>query len=141
MRREKLQARSRSIKTLDYAMSGTIGTPMCEAFIKASGLKTLFSAFMGKGSKKHKSNTASPASEDTSHTLGIISSLFSNIPSESPERIRLLAKFVEGNYEKADKLLEIRDGARNRLKPMEAQIEQMKKVCGSCPLLEICYIM
>ena len=46
--REKLQSRSRAIKILDYAMSGAAGSTVCEAFIEALGLKTLFSAFMGK---------------------------------------------------------------------------------------------
>ena len=46
--REKLQCRSRSIKVLDYAMSGAAGSPVCESFIEALGLKTLFSALMGK---------------------------------------------------------------------------------------------
>ena len=46
--REKLQCRSRSIKVLDYAMSGVAGSPVCESFIEALGLKTLFSALMGK---------------------------------------------------------------------------------------------
>lgn len=46
--RERLQSRSRSIKTLDYAMSGPTGSASCEAFIEALGLKTLFAAFMGK---------------------------------------------------------------------------------------------
>jgi len=126
MMKEKLQSRSRSIKTLDYAMSGTSGTAACEAFVGALGLKTLFSALMGKISKKQKPSTAPPASEDTSHILGIISSLFSNLPSESPARIRLLAKFVENNYEKVDKLLDVRDGARSRLQAVESQIEKEK---------------
>ncbi|KAJ7700142.1 Catenin-beta-like protein [Mycena rosella] len=125
--KEKLQSRSRAIKTLDYAMSGTSGTASCEAFVEALGLKTLFSAFMGKTSKKQKSNAPPPASEDTSHILGILSSLFSNIPSESPARTRLLTKFVEGNYEKVDKLLEIRDNATNRLKLADSEIEAEKK--------------
>ncbi|KAJ7276448.1 Catenin-beta-like protein [Mycena haematopus] len=125
--KEKLQARSRAIKTLDYAMSGSSGTASCEAFVEALGLKTLFSAFMGKTSKKQKTGPAPPASEDTSHILGILSSLFSNIPSESPARIRLLAKFVEGTYEKVDKLLEIRDNATSRLKAADAEIEAEKK--------------
>lgn len=79
-------------------------------------------------SKKQKSGAAPPASEDTSHILGILSSLFSNIPSASPARIRLLAKFVEGTYEKVDKLLEIRDNANSRLKAVDAEIEAEKKV-------------
>lgn len=46
--REKKQSRSRSIKVLDYAMSGPAGTACCETFVDALGLKTLFSTFMGK---------------------------------------------------------------------------------------------
>ncbi|KAJ7771414.1 Catenin-beta-like protein [Mycena maculata] len=127
MMKERLQSRSRAIKTLDYAMSGTSGTASCEAFVEALGLKTLFSAFMGKTSKKQKSIAPPPASEDTSHILGILSSLFSNIPSDSPARLRLLSKFVEGTYEKVDKLLEIRDNASTRLKLADAEIEAEKK--------------
>ncbi|KAH9951592.1 Catenin-beta-like protein [Amylocystis lapponica] len=127
MMRTKMQSRSRSIKVLDYAMSGAAGTTACETFVDASGLKTLFSTFMGKPPKRQKAQATSPALEDTSHTLGIISSLFSNIPSDSPPRIRLLAKFVDHNYEKVDKLLEVRDAAQGRLKTVEKEIEDEKK--------------
>jgi hypothetical protein len=78
--------------------------------------------------KKHKTGTVPPTSEDTSHILGIFSSLFSNLASDSPARIRLLAKFVENNYEKVDKLLEIRDNAQNLLRVVDAEIEEEKKV-------------
>lgn len=43
-----MEARSRAIKVLDYAMSGTAGTAACETFVDALGLKSLFSTFMGK---------------------------------------------------------------------------------------------
>lgn len=46
--REKMQSRSRSIKTLDHAMSEQAGTESCETFVEAMGLKYLFSALMGK---------------------------------------------------------------------------------------------
>lgn len=69
-----------------------------------------------------------PASEDVSHTLGIVSSLFSNLPSDSSARIRLLTKFVENNYEKAEKLLEIRDSAQGRLKMIDKDIDTERKV-------------
>lgn len=71
----------------------------------------------------------SSASEDTSHVLGILSSLFTNLDSESPARVRLLTKFVEGNYEKVDKLLEIREGAQGRLKGVDTDIDRERKVC------------
>ncbi|KAI0081766.1 DUF1716-domain-containing protein [Panus rudis PR-1116 ss-1] len=121
MMKEKMQSRSRSIKVLDFAMSGPAGTAACETFVEALGLKNLFSTFMGKAKKK------ATAPEDTSHTLGIVSSLFTNLASDSPARIRLLAKFVENNYEKVDKLLEIRDAASGRLKETDADIEKEKK--------------
>ena len=62
--------------------------------------------------------------------LGVMASLLSNIASDSTSRIRFLAKFVEGGYEKADKLLEIRDNAHTRLKATDAAIETEKKVEG-----------
>ncbi|THH32917.1 hypothetical protein EUX98_g1307 [Antrodiella citrinella] len=127
MMKEKMQSRSRSIKVLDYALSGAAGTPACETFVEALGLKVLFSTFMGKQNKKQKGGVTSTASEDTSHTLGIVSSLFTNLASDSPARIRLLAKFVESNYEKVDKLLEIRDAAQGRLTAVEKEIEVEKK--------------
>ncbi len=46
--RDKMQARSRAVKTLDHAMSGHAGTEACNVFVEASGLKYLFNAFMGK---------------------------------------------------------------------------------------------
>ncbi|EMD40739.1 hypothetical protein CERSUDRAFT_45089 [Gelatoporia subvermispora B] len=138
MMKDKMQARSRSIKVLDYAMSGSSGTSSCETFVEALGLKYLFSTFMGKylwdiasdhiacQQQKLKGH-AVPASEDTSHTLGIVSSLFTNLPSDSPARIRLLAKFVENSYEKVDKLLEIRDAAQSRLNAVNREIENEEK--------------
>jgi len=112
-------------------MSGPSGSTACETFVDALGLKSLFTTFMGKASKKNKAIDA-PASEETSHTLSIVSSLFTNLSSESPARIRLLAKFVENNYEKVDKLLEIRESAQRRLADTEADIEQETKVPTSC---------
>jgi len=46
--REKKQSRSRSVKVIDHALSGAGGVANCEAFVEASGLKTLFPALMGK---------------------------------------------------------------------------------------------
>lgn len=73
-------------------------------------------------------NVDLPHSEDIGHILGIVSSLLTNLALDSTHRIRLLAKFVEGDYEKVDKLLEIRDGARKRLRNTEKELEQEKQV-------------
>jgi len=126
MMKEKKLARSGAIKALDYAMSGPSGSAACETFVDALGLKSLFTTFMGKASKKNKGIDV-PASEETSHTLSIVSSLFTNLSSESPARIRLLAKFVENNYEKVDKVIEIRETAQRRLTDTDADIEREKR--------------
>lgn len=47
MMKEKKLARTRAIKTLDHALGGRDGIPLCEKFVELLGLKTLFSAFMG----------------------------------------------------------------------------------------------
>jgi beta-catenin-like protein 1 len=77
--------------------------------------------------KKQKGVAQSSAPEDTMHTLGILSSLFTNLPSDSPARIRLLAKFVENNYEKTDKLLDIHTSAQTRLTVMDGEIDAEKE--------------
>ncbi|KZT62220.1 DUF1716-domain-containing protein [Calocera cornea HHB12733] len=125
MMKEKKVTHSRSIKVLDHALSGPAGTAGCEMFVDALGLKTLFSAFMGKGEKKKKA--AASAGEDIAHILGIISSLFTNLASDSPARIRLLAKWVESDYEKVARLSEIRAHAQARLEVAEREIEQEKE--------------
>lgn len=125
-----MQARSRTIKTLDYALSGRTGADACETFVAASGLKHLSSALLGKVAKKAKDKAAAAVSavEDTSHALGITASLFTNLATDSPSRVRVLAKFVEGTYEKTDKLLDLRSTAAARLATVEREIAQERKV-------------
>ena len=125
-----MQARSRSVKTLDHALSGRTGADACETFVAASGLKHLSSALLGKVAKKAKDKAAATASaaEDTSHALGITASLFTNLATDSPSRVRVLAKFVEGTYEKTDKLLDLRATAAARLATADREIAQEKKV-------------
>ncbi|KAL1699006.1 Catenin-beta-like protein [Schizophyllum commune] len=125
MVKDKKQSHTLAIKTLDFALSGPAGAPACTTLIEDGGLKGLFSAFMGKTKKKHTAAEA-PLPQDTAHVLGVLNSLFTHIPSETPARIRLLAKFVEGEYEKADRLLDIRDGARARLRATEKEIDAEK---------------
>jgi len=57
-----------------------------------------------------------------------MSSLLTNLASDSAARVRLLAKFVENDYEKVEKLLEIRDNACTRLKAIDSVIDAEKKV-------------
>ncbi|KAI5475947.1 beta-catenin-like protein 1 [Pseudohyphozyma bogoriensis] len=114
MLKEKKLSRTRAIKTLDYALQGPAGIPLCEKFVEMLGLKTLFSAFMGKNAGK-KAKGAITTHEDNEHVLSIVSSLLTSLASDSPSRLRLLAKFVEADYEKVDRLLELREDVEARV--------------------------
>ncbi|BEI93913.1 uncharacterized protein CcaverHIS019_0603720 [Cutaneotrichosporon cavernicola] len=110
----------RALKVLDYALQSEAGSNSCERFVEMLGLKTLFSLFMGKADKKKRQ--ASPNFEDDERILRIVATLFSNLPSDSSPRLRLVAKFVEANYEKVDRLLELRELAQTKLRIVERQI-------------------
>lgn len=98
MLREAKFSKPRALKVLDHALSGSSGQPVAEKFIDAAGLKPLFSTFAKKNLE----------AADTEHILGIFSALLRLLPGESSHRIRLLAKFVEKEYEKLDKLVKLR---------------------------------
>ncbi|CEH12362.1 Uncharacterized conserved protein [Ceraceosorus bombacis] len=116
--KEKRPTRLRAIKVLDYALSGTAGAKACETFVESMGLAPLFSMLMGRGFKKANAPTAS----DEEHMLGVVVSLFNNLASDSQPRIRLLAKFVEDEYAKVDRLLEMSDACSARLKGIDKEI-------------------
>lgn len=48
MLKAKNLSRPRAIKTLDHALQGREGAPLCERFVESLGLKTLFAVFMGR---------------------------------------------------------------------------------------------
>ncbi|CEQ39227.1 SPOSA6832_00757 [Sporobolomyces salmonicolor] len=109
-------ARTRALKCLSHALQSQKGAELCERFVECLGLKTLFATFMGKGgSSKKKSSAPSTSPETTEHVLSILSSLFTSLPSDSQPRTRLLAKFVENDYEKLDRLAEVREELEARI--------------------------
>ncbi|TIA84981.1 hypothetical protein E3P99_04097 [Wallemia hederae] len=123
---ERLISRTRAIKTLDHAMSGPEGSLNSESFIDANGLTVLFGAFMNKFPQKKNALGAVSIQEQEEHILGIMVSLFSNLGSDTPGRVRLLTKFVENDYEKVDRLLDIRENASNRVKVRIEQDSQLE---------------
>jgi beta-catenin-like protein 1 len=86
-----------ALRLLDHAAGGPAGVGVCQKLVEEGGLKTTFTMFM----KKHDHQT-------TEHLLGIFASMLRLLPADSAERIRTLAKFVEKNYEKTEKLVKLR---------------------------------
>jgi cyclopropane fatty-acyl-phospholipid synthase-like methyltransferase len=59
--------------------------------------------------------------------LGIFASLLRLLPGGSAPRIRALAKFMEKDYEKIEKLIKLRRDYASRVTPVEQAIEKERK--------------
>lgn len=101
-----------AIRALDFAMTNY--SPACERFVDVMGLKTAFPAFMGKvpmNKNKKKQNKE----ELEERLISLVASLFGGI-SRGSRRDRLLSKFVENEFEKIDRLMELYMRYSNRVK-------------------------
>ncbi|KAF8544332.1 Catenin-beta-like protein [Trichophaea hybrida] len=116
MLREGKMSKARALRLLDHAVSSVQDVSVAIQVVEAAGLKTLFGMFM----KKQDSRTIE-------HLLGIFASLLRLLPSDSAPRIRTLGKFVENDYAKIVRLLQIRHDYATRLDKVEKEIDEQKK--------------
>jgi beta-catenin-like protein 1 len=116
MLREGKMTKPRSLRVLDHATAGATGGEVCMKLVEKQGLKTVFGMFM----KKQDNAT-------TEHLLGVFASMLRTLPGDSAERIRLLAKFMERDYEKISKLVDIRRHYATKLRGIEEQIRKERK--------------
>jgi len=121
MIKRKRYAKIGSIKTLDFALTKCL--PNCEKFIDGSGLKTLFSVFMGKGLKKKAFKKETTKIEE--HVISVISQLFMNVADV--RYYRLLKKFQENDYEKVERLVELFEEYYRKLEDAERRFQAEKK--------------
>ncbi|KXJ92119.1 DUF1716 domain-containing protein [Microdochium bolleyi] len=112
MLKEGKRSKTAALRLLDHAAGGSTGLGVCQKLVEAGGLKTIFTMFMKK----------SLDSQAAEHLVGMLASLLRLLPAESPERIRTLAKFVEKDYEKTIKLVQLRRTYAARLAPIEQSI-------------------
>ncbi|CAL5869247.1 uncharacterized protein PFLUO_LOCUS3475 [Penicillium psychrofluorescens] len=116
MLKEGKFSKPRALRVLDHAFGGVGGAPACEKLVEAAGLRTVFGMFMKK-----------QESQNIEHFLGIFASLLRLLPGGSAARIRTLAKFMEKDYEKIDKLIKLRREYAARVAPVEQAIEKERK--------------
>ncbi|KAF2751370.1 MFS general substrate transporter [Sporormia fimetaria CBS 119925] len=133
MVRDGKTSKSRALKVLDHACgyaeptaadesaNGTAinqAAAVCEKVVEARGLKPIFSTFMK--TKKHDAET-------TEHILGIFASMLRSLPADTDARLRVLAKFLEKDYEKITKLVALRREYASRVAAFDAKIAAQKK--------------
>ncbi|KAF2667136.1 DUF1716 domain protein [Microthyrium microscopicum] len=102
----------------DHAASGAGSLEVCERIVEAQGLKALFGPFM---------KTPVTDTRILPHLLSAFAGLLRALPGDSAERIRLLAKFVEKDYEKIARLVEVRSGLAPKLRLVAEQITAERK--------------
>lgn len=135
--RDGKTGKSRALKVLDHACDHAEAAPestadaesatdtekgdsvpphisICERFVEARGLKPLFSTFM---------KTKRPDPTQTEHILGLFSSLLRSLPGNSDSRFRLLAKFLESDFAKINKLITLRREYVSRLSAFDKSLE------------------
>lgn len=122
MLKEGKLSKGASLRLLDHAVGGRAGGQVCLKIVEAGGLKNVFTLFM----KKKLDNRIAE------HLVGIFGSMLRRIPSGSDERVRLLAKFVEKDYEKTEKLVKIRRECIQRIEAVDASLrdEQLRLPAG-----------
>lgn len=116
MLKEGKFSKPRALRVLDHALGGPGGAPACERLVEAAGLRTVFGMFMKKQEL-----------QNIEHLLGIFASLLRLLPGGSAARIRTLAKFMEKDYEKIEKLIKLRREYASRVSPVEQVIDKERK--------------
>jgi len=117
---EGKMSRPRALRLLDHALSGPDGGACCERLVEAAGLKITFGLFMKKQDK-----------EPLEHILGILSSMLRSLPEDSAPRIRLLAKFVEKDYQALNRLVQIRRDYVAKVRVVDEQPKDERAVSGA----------
>jgi beta-catenin-like protein 1 len=121
---ERRRSKMKAFKVLDHAL---VTSATCTRYIEISGLSGLFTSFMLKGSKKYKK--AYPdysVKEEQEHIVSIIFSILKHVDDQDLIQ-RLLAKFVENEYEKLVRLLDIFDEYQKKTLEAEAQLAEASK--------------
>ena len=117
-------ARAAALKVLDFSV--TQCPAACERFVDVLGLKTAFSAFMGKGKGKKGKGAARreevPEEEEEDRVASLVANLFAGL-SPGSRWDRLAAKFVENEHEKVDRLIELFVKNRERIARAERRME------------------
>ncbi|CAA0381125.1 unnamed protein product [Arabidopsis thaliana] len=132
--KQKKYAYGSAIRALDFAMTNY--PPACERFVDVMGLKTAFAAFMGKAinacvvdqshiplNKRIKRERYKEELEE--RVISLIASLFAGILRGS-RRDRLLSKFVENEFEKIDRLMELYLRYSDRVRSEAERLDQLE---------------
>ncbi|KAF0316664.1 Beta-catenin-like protein 1-like protein [Colletotrichum sp. SAR11_59] len=114
MLKEGKMSKQPSMRLLVHSVSGDMSGEVCRKIVEAGGLKILFTLF--------KKTTQQRMVME--RLFDIFRSLLRFLPANSAERIRTLAKFVEREYEKLDRLYDCRRTYKSMLDLADQEIQK-----------------
>lgn len=117
--KQKRRVRTGALKALDFALVRCL--PACERLVDVQGLRTLFPLFMGKHKLKRPAGEEGEEQEEEEHCVSLITNLLLGLQRGS-RRDRVAAKFVENEFEKCDRLMEIYLRLVDRVREEEADV-------------------
>ncbi|GFR50058.1 hypothetical protein Agub_g12199, partial [Astrephomene gubernaculifera] len=126
MLQSRRQCRYGALKCLDYA--ATRFPPPAEKLVDLGGLKQLFGLFMGKAKVKGPMGEHDVDAEVEERCVSLLASMLSQLPGGGgggrggSRRERLLAKFVEAEWEKTDRLMELMFRYQARVRAEEKRL-------------------
>ncbi|GLI67804.1 hypothetical protein VaNZ11_012092 [Volvox africanus] len=123
MLQSRRQCRYGALKCLDYATT-RFAVP-AEKLVDLGGLKQLFGLFMGKSKVKGPTGEHDVDGEVEERCVSLVSNLVTQLPTAGrgiSRRERLLAKFVENEFEKTDRLMELLFRYQGRVRAEERRL-------------------
>lgn len=117
MMREKVFAATLALKLVDHSLRHC--PENCQIFVEKLGLKVLFAIFMKKGAKTKKQSEAKEVEE---HVTSIVQSLCRYCTGTPVARV--LNKFVESNFEKLERLLEMHEEYHRSVQEADQERDQ-----------------
>ena len=106
-----------ALKVLDHAMCNYEGRDNCVKFVEVYGLRSLFPAFMKPPKKSTKVGGGEKEHEE--HVCSVVVSLFKHV--QGAQYDRLVNKFVENDFEKVDRLIELHFKYQRRVRESNRQ--------------------
>ncbi|KAF2346728.1 Beta-catenin-like protein 1 N-terminal, partial [Trinorchestia longiramus] len=122
MLREKKLSRNGALRVLDHALTGPEGADCCNKFVDILGLRTIFPLFIKTPSKHGKKGLNK--TEHEGHVVSIIYWLLRNCRTNQKQR--LMAKFLENDHEKVDRLMELHFSYLERVMATDRQLEKLQ---------------
>eukprot|EP00357_Protocruzia_adherens_P001989 CAMPEP_0114992152 /NCGR_PEP_ID=MMETSP0216-20121206/11777_1 /TAXON_ID=223996 /ORGANISM="Protocruzia adherens, Strain Boccale" /LENGTH=543 /DNA_ID=CAMNT_0002355575 /DNA_START=85 /DNA_END=1716 /DNA_ORIENTATION=- len=119
--RDQKKYRHMALKVADFATSHNISG--CKRMIEVQGLKTVFAIFMKKGLSKIKGEKKELQLTEE-HTLSIIHSLCRYSSGINLDRV--INKFKENNFEKLERLIELRAFYDSKISKVDDQTRAQK---------------